>query len=346
MDVTDTKAHYVMGTDGRHLYSANSFNLDLKQSLLIPNTKFLHWTGFKEDGPWRLAFEPGKSDDDKGWIQLQSDRWTFLSRRQDHTIPNWRQVIPSSTSSKVTVTFSEKASQFLVDLLPKLPGMDDLSRPVRLDITNRKLSITARDRDTDHQTTIPVEDVEIVGPDLTITVNRNFVAKALKWRLTVMELVDELTPLVFSSPGKRLVAMPMRTDSTPASSAEEPQRAAPPQPPQEPEHPPRKEAPMPRTATTAAIAPTTTPTIPVNPEPQPVNRIVPINGDVQFGEAKSSVRSAIDQIDDIKETLKTVVRQFGDVVDALRHLEKEKKANDKEVEVVREKLRAIKNVTL
>ena len=103
---------------------------------------------------------------------------------------------------------------------------------------------------------------------------------------------------------------------------------------------------MPRTATTAAIAPTTTPTIPVNPEPQPVNRIVPINGDVQFGEAKSSVRSAIDQIDDIKETLKTVVRQFGDVVDALRHLEKEKKANDKEVEVVREKLRAIKNVTL
>ena len=105
---------------------------------------------------------------------------------------------------------------------------------------------------------------------------------------------------------------------------------------------------MPRatSTSTAAIAATTTPTVLATPEPQPVNRLAPINGEVKFGEAKSPVRSAIDQIDDIKEALKAVVRQFGDVVDALRLIEKEKKANDKEVEGVREKLRAIKNVTL
>ena len=58
------------------------------------------------------------------------------------------------------------------------------------------------------------------------------------------------------------------------------------------------------------------------------------------------MKAVIDQIDGIKETLKTVVRQFGDVVDALRQVEKEKKANDKEIEQVREKFRAIQSVTL
>jgi len=44
--------------------------------------------------------------------------------------------------------------------------------------------------------------------------------------------------------------------------------------------------------------------------------------------------------------LKGAVRQFGEVTDALRQVEKEKKANDKEVGQVREKLRAIQSVTL
>ena len=106
---------------------------------------------------------------------------------------------------------------------------------------------------------------------------------------------------------------------------------------------------MPRKSTTptATTTPATaSPTVESNPEPQPAIRTSPTNGEVKLGEIKSSVRSVIDQIDSIKESLKTVVRQFGDVVDALRQLEKEKKTNDKEVEGVREKLRAIQSVSI
>ena len=71
-----------------------------------------------------------------------------------------------------------------------------------------------------------------------------------------------------------------------------------------------------------------------------------MNGEVKYGETRSSVRLVIDQIDALKESLKAVVRQFGEVTDALRQVEKEKKANDKEVDQVREKLRAIQSVTL
>ena len=63
-------------------------------------------------------------------------------------------------------------------------------------------------------------------------------------------------------------------------------------------------------------------------------------------ESKSSVKAAIDGIDSIRENLKTVVRQFGDVLVALRQAEKEKKLNDREVEAVREKLRGIQNVRI
>ena len=50
LDVTNPKAHYVVGTDGRHLFSSNSFSLPLKNSLIIPNHPFLEWSVFNADG--------------------------------------------------------------------------------------------------------------------------------------------------------------------------------------------------------------------------------------------------------------------------------------------------------
>src|SRR5579859_5880924 len=52
LDVRDKTAHYVIGTDGRHLYSANSFRFNLPESLIIPTRKFLIWPGFMNDGVW------------------------------------------------------------------------------------------------------------------------------------------------------------------------------------------------------------------------------------------------------------------------------------------------------
>ena len=51
LDVSDRKGHYVVGTNGRILFAANSFTFDLKESVIIPNSKFLLWNGFDtEDG--------------------------------------------------------------------------------------------------------------------------------------------------------------------------------------------------------------------------------------------------------------------------------------------------------
>src|SRR5436190_1102836 len=41
LDVSKPEASYIVGTDGRHLFSSNSFNLPLKNSLIIPAHKFI-----------------------------------------------------------------------------------------------------------------------------------------------------------------------------------------------------------------------------------------------------------------------------------------------------------------
>ena len=324
LDVTDAQAHYVMGTNGRHLFAANSFTLDLPEPLLLPHAKFLTWSGFTEDGDWKLAVQPKPPADGAAWFQLQSDHWTVLTQRQEHTIPNWRQVVPPASAVKVTVRFSEAASGFLREVLPKLPGQDAPDQPLRLEIVGGKLSITGRDRNCDHVTTLPVDDVVISGPDLTLTVNRTFLTKAMKWGLTVLELTDDLSPLVFSTPGQRLVAMPLRHEAA--------AQAAPTSPTTTPELPP-KEITMTKT-TPETVAETTA-------EPTPVNRLTALTPTT-----KPTVRTVIEQIDTLRDTLKGVTRQCGEVVEALRTLEKEQRTNDREVAQFREKLRAIQHVTL
>ncbi len=333
LDVTDPEAHYVMGTDGRHLYSANSFHIDLQEPILIPHEGFLESPAFRNDGPWSIAVQAGDTVDERRWLQMRSKRWTFLTRRPDHTIPNWRQVVP--TSRTVTVTFSEKATAFLLEILPKLPGKDDPSQPIRLDVTGGRFLVTAGDRNTPHQTTLPVDDTHVEGPDVAIVVDRSFVSKALQWGMTELALIDELSPLVFSAPGRRLVAMPMRLDG-PLSPAPEVPESAPipsdthPEPsPIEPE-----ETPMPKNAA---------PEVEPAPEPQPVNRLTPFTEEAP--KDKPTIRSVIEQIDGIRDALRATARQFGDVVDALRVVEKDRKTTDKEVELVREKLRALQAVS-
>jgi DNA polymerase III sliding clamp (beta) subunit (PCNA family) len=56
LDVSDPACHHMVGTDGRHLFSANSFTLPLPESVTIPNHKLLLWRGLA-DVPWALAGE-------------------------------------------------------------------------------------------------------------------------------------------------------------------------------------------------------------------------------------------------------------------------------------------------
>ncbi len=60
----------------------------------------------------------------------------------------------------------------------------------------------------------------------------------------------------------------------------------------------------------------------------------------------STVKGVMLHIENIKESLKGVLREFATVLDDLKQLEKEKRASDREMESVREKLREIQAVRI
>ena len=93
LDASKPDAHYLVGTDGRHLYSSNSFKLPLKNSLIIPKHKFLGWRDFNLDGEWQL-----KTGQPEGMnhpcVQISSRRWRFVSKLIDGTIPTGSKSCP------------------------------------------------------------------------------------------------------------------------------------------------------------------------------------------------------------------------------------------------------------
>ena len=84
--------------------------------------------------------------------------------------------------------------------------------------------------------------------------------------------------------------------------------------------------------------------------PRQASRVeTPVNHETngqQNGENGSVMKSLADKIDQIRETLKNVVRDLGDVTDGLKVMEKEKKATEKEIEGFRASLRKIQSFSI
>jgi DNA polymerase III sliding clamp (beta) subunit (PCNA family) len=142
LDVTDKKFHYIVGTNGRCLFSANSFCFDLKKSVVIPDSKFLAWPDLLDEEPVALSVEPGEEEEPAkngkpgqaakpGWIKFQTSRWTYITKEIAGKFPNWKQVNPEITSKWTRINLSDEALKQLLLITPSLPGDESLNRPIR-----------------------------------------------------------------------------------------------------------------------------------------------------------------------------------------------------------------------
>ena len=219
LDTRATDGHYVAATDGRHLYAANSFHFDLKQPVLIPNRDFLRWNKFMEDGAGQLSVKPATAKTGS-WVELKSGAWTFITKGCDDEFPNWKQVVPAADSHLTTVQLNADAVTTLLAAVPKLPGEDDFNRGVRLEITPTQFLLKARRKDAAEWTQLLVDGAQITGKAINIGLNRDFLLKALRYGLTTLAFTDELSPIVFSAGGRRMVVMPLRSggESQPAAA--------------------------------------------------------------------------------------------------------------------------------
>ena len=183
---------------------------------------------------------------------------------------------------------------------------------------------------------VPIIEAQVKGRTNFVSLNRDYMIRALQFGLSEINLVDELSPVVFKCKGRKMIVMPLNPNGPngkPAPAPVTPPITPPTQttattttPPAESVHPvqPEERTTMPKQETaTTTTAPAAT------KEPQ-----------------ESPLKQLIQQIENIKASLKTVMNDLHDALTVVKQAEKEKRLADKEIEAIREKVREIQSVTI
>jgi DNA polymerase III sliding clamp (beta) subunit (PCNA family) len=316
LDASDEKAHYVVGTNGRFLYSANSFTFPMKEAVIIPDSKFINGSGLLDSDSCSMAIQPGKKPSQQKHICLQNKQWQFVTREIEGEYPNWKQSVPAINGSWTLIKLSAPAIEQMLAVIPNLPGHDGIHNSVRLRTGQNALWVEGRNKDDVDWTKIAVSDVTIRGNAKEIMVNRDYLLPALRFGLNEMAVQDELSPMVISKEGKRMVIMPVNPNKSQAAKpAPKPETSTPAQP--EAAAQPESKTEMPRTS--------------AKPE------------QTKSAETKPSL---VEQVENIKETLKNVIRDLSTLADSAKQAEKDQRASEKEVEAARATLKKLQQVSL
>ena len=358
LDISQPDCHTVVGTDGRHLFAANTFKFQLAGSVIVPDRKFLHWFDFAADGPWSLAVELNEKNEPV-WIKLESNRWTFITKAIEGVYPNWRQVIPAK-SAESNLTFTTQAIESILEALPCLPTSKQ-NLPVCLAIQNNEFQLKGRAADRDEWTVVPILGISLIGQPVDLILNRTYLSKALRFGFTELEINAETQPVMFKAPGRKMLISPICQERPAAVPATEPVNQ-PPNPAEaviantspavetETSNQEMKTTPIESSSSTAMTMPERGNLKPDQPAPS-INgnggskiEIVTTNGNGSGN--GSATKALIDQLDAVRTKLRDLAGELTETIDLVKAAEKEKRAALKEVENVRTTLRSLQKVQI
>ncbi|MFZ2281092.1 MAG: DNA polymerase III subunit beta [Prosthecobacter sp.] len=314
IDASNPKAHYIVGTDGKHLYSANSFALPLKHSVIIPNTKFLGWKEFNNDGEWQL-----KADDKT--VQISSRRWRFISKQIEGNYPNWRQTIPNPDDAKTHITLDSAKLEALSKLIQRMPCHDpEKFQTIGLECKEGQLLLLGKENGNEPWTRVPVPDAKVEGPEALIFLPRRLLIKALDYGLSTISIIDQIAPLRFHNKGRQMIVMPLRPDGANTQPSANQQPAPVNMPPSRPVHPPA-------------------------PPPKPMITN-PTSEGTAANEPKSPTEEAIDITLLIRDKLNEGFSLLRDLSLKLKAINRDQKASAREMQSVRSTLRSIQGLKI
>ncbi|WP_397381986.1 DNA polymerase III subunit beta, partial [Prosthecobacter sp.] len=316
IDTSNPKANYIVGTDGKHLYSANSFTLPLKNSVIIPNHKFLGWKEFNADGEWQMKV------DDKT-VQLSSRRWRFVSKQINGNYPNWRQTIPNLDDAKTHITLDPAKLETLIKLIQRMPCHDaEKFQTIGLECKEGQFLLLGKDKSNEPWTRVPVLDAKAEGPEAMIFLSRRFLIKALDYGLTTISIIDQIAPLRFHNKGRQMIVMPLRPDGANTQ-------------------PPANQQPAP------VNMPPSRPVLPPAPPPKPMIANPTSEGPTPASnDQKTPAEEAIDMTLLIRDKLNEGFNLLRDLSVKLKTINRDQKASAREMQSVRSTLRSIQGLKI
>jgi DNA polymerase III sliding clamp (beta) subunit (PCNA family) len=321
LDVSDPACHNMVGTDGRHLFSANSFTLPLSESVIVPSHKLLLWRGLA-DLPWAMA---GQKKKNNTVVRIAAGNWTMTLKTIEGNYPNWKQVVPKGGDIRTTVRLPE--GHAFAEMVNGLPGGDLNDKPVNLVIEKGTVSV----KDNAGGSSILLEGATTQGPDIKIRLNRDYLTKAFAYGLLNIAFIDEMSAMQFMRTGRQMVVMPLRTAdySQPVKPPEAPINQPAPSEPQ----PERKPMPAINGHTNGAATPY------LNGAPRSTTPVIQATD-------KPAIEVAIEKLDGFKATFREALIGVTEITTLLKQSVRDQKAGEKEIHQVRQTLRSLQSVKL
>jgi DNA polymerase III sliding clamp (beta) subunit (PCNA family) len=344
LDVTAPQSHYVVGSDGRHLYAANTFQFALDTSVTIPSKRFLSWNDFLQDGPWflRTIRKPNGSP----WLRIDSDRWSYIAKQIEENYPNWKQVVPTVTSDWTKLMLDEKAVEMMLGVIPMLPGGGDVNEPVDVIVAKKGVTIVGRDK-TRRNSKAQIEGIHVTGQPVEFSINRTYLLKALRFGFRELHTENPLSPVVFTNGGRTMVVMPLRGEAAEKYASKHPPKNSPPNGASA-----QTEAPPGGPGPAEVPSPAEPKTNEATAERKSMDSTMqaPQRGNLTSHEPKSDTTTAVDevlaQIEKVKEDLRAVFNDLNETERLLKKVAKEQKVTEKEIGKVRASLRTLQSVEI
>ncbi len=232
LEVTGDGGNRVVGTDGRHLYAATRFVIPgLQTPVILPAHPVWKSPILRKASRWTLRVG-GDASTAPRFYRIEAPGWSLTGRLTEGNYPNYHQVIPGPASFKAGAVLSERTLPGLEKLLETLPGGKSPHRPVGIRLGTKVLSILARETDEDAFGEHPVPSMEIHGDPVTVFIDRDYLAKAFRFGLNRIEIIDAVSAVKLSRDGELMIVMPVRcqgdtragTPGTPGVSPKESRR--------------------------------------------------------------------------------------------------------------------------
>jgi DNA polymerase-3 subunit beta len=302
----DQGMHRLISTDGRHLYRSGSLNLPIAESFVIPALPILAWKGLGDD--WAIAVEK-KS---RLSFRIRSGIWEITSKALEGNYPNWRAVLPASNRTLLTLPESHSFKETL-GRFPK-----DRQNSIRLVIEKDAVSLV------DGSSSTSLNGVITGGPDAATCLNRDYLAKAFDYGFTTIGINDPESAILFSNERALMVVMPMRNEKFSPETTQKTTNNT-----------------MTATTTNGAATPH------ING-----SREVPVNGNnrnigpVSTTTSKPAIEAAIDNLDSFKSNLREALGSISEITALLRQAIRDQRANEREIQAVRQTLRSLQGVRI
>lgn len=197
----------VVATNGRVLYRSNSLNLDIGESIAIPNHRVI---GLLDPESPAVLYGPEKKGDRA--YRLVQDGWEWDFRSVDGTYPDYTQVLPRDEEERVRIELSDGDAELLerVNRLPFVGKKDAFAGLRRRGNELRLMAGRGEDRQVCQLNPSSIKG----GGDTHVFFNYTFLMEGLRNGMRNLSLKDELAPVTMRGDGKTQLFMPLRGNQT------------------------------------------------------------------------------------------------------------------------------------